>query len=495
VGKQNPNKYFLYRKRFILGYLFLAVSFLSLLFFLPQVSPNGLSNSEIDSAITSHQLNYQSIFSGNFIDLPYHLLQKASFKLFGITNFSIKLPSIIIGGMLGLLFVLLLNRWFKNNTAIIASIITVLSSSFLFIAGNGTPLIMIVFWPTLLLWLGAKTQGKERPAPIWCFIFAFTLFLSSFTPYMIYLIIAILIYTILQPHLRFTIKSLPPLPLSIVSILILSGFSLMGFILFMHPDLMQTMILSKNFTEAQYYENLRQAFLPFFTWNGVIESIFLAPQISLPAFLIAIVGLISTFKGFFASRNSIAIFFIFFTVVISGLRTDYAILLILPAAILIAHGLRYIVNKWHELFPENPYAKLLGVLPIALFLFIMITSDLSHFISGYRYTTSVANQFNNDLSLVLRHLSDGDQVLIDDNYNFSQLIFAVGQTTPLLQSPLSIKVSSQIKDFTPNTVFYSLHKLDPSQLSANPSHKITLTQIITSSKSQNADRLYQYLIE
>ena len=125
----------------------------------------------------------------------------------------------------------------------------------------------------------------------------------------------------------------------------------------------------------------------------------------------------------------------------------------------------------------------------------MITSDLSHFISGYRYTTSVANQFNNDLSLALRHLSDGDQVLIDDNHNFSQLILAVGQTAPLLQSPLSIKVSSQIKDFTPNTVFYSLHKLDPSQLSANPSHKITLTQIITSSKSQNADRLYQYSVK
>ena len=239
MGKLNPNKYFLYKKRFIIGYILLAISFLGLILLVPKLAPVGLSNAEMNSAITSQNLDVHSVFSGNLIDLPYHLLQKIVFKFFGITSYTIRIPSIIMGGLLGFLIVLLLNRWFKNNTAIIASIITVLSSSFLFLVSNGTPLIMIVFWPTLLLWVGSKVQGVKRPAPIWCFIFAIALFLSSFTPYMLYLVILILIYTVWHPHLRFTIKKLPRLPFFLVSAIILTGFGFMGYILLNHPDIIQ----------------------------------------------------------------------------------------------------------------------------------------------------------------------------------------------------------------------------------------------------------------
>lgn len=77
---------------------------------------------------------------------------------FGLSVYSVKLPSIIIGTMLGGLLILLLNRWFKNNVALLASILAVLSASFLYLAGSGTPLIMLVFWPTLLLWLDPKSK-------------------------------------------------------------------------------------------------------------------------------------------------------------------------------------------------------------------------------------------------------------------------------------------------------------------------------------------------
>ena len=132
MSKLNPNKYFLYKKRFIIGYILLAISFLGLILLVPKLAPVGLSNAEMNSAITSQNLDVHPVFSGNLIDLPYHLLQKIVFKLFGITSYTIRIPSIIMGRLLGFLVVLLLNRWFKNNTGIIASIITVLSSSFLF---------------------------------------------------------------------------------------------------------------------------------------------------------------------------------------------------------------------------------------------------------------------------------------------------------------------------------------------------------------------------
>ena len=487
MGKLNPNKYFLYKNRFIIGYILLAASFLTLILFVPKIALTGLSTSEITSATASQNLNLRSIFDGQLVDLPYRLLQKTVFKFIGITTYSVIIPSIIIGGFLGFFLILLLNRWFKNNTAIIASIIAVLSSNFLFLVSNGTPLIMVVFWPTLLLWLGSKVQGKERPAPIWSFIFAFALFLSSFTPYMIYLIILILIYTILHPHLRFTIKNLPRLPFILVSLFILVGFGFMGFIFLQHPETIKPLLYSGDFKLSTYFNNLKQAFLPFFTWHGVTESIFLAPQISLPATFIAIIGLVSTFKGFFASRNSIAIFLIIFTILISGFHTDYAVLLILPFTILIAHGLRYIIYKWYNLFPENPYAKLFGVIPIAIFLFTMITSDLSHFISGYRYAAPVANQFNSDLSMILAHAKAGDYLLLDENDDFSKLLIAANAVKPIFRDSLNYYITTDVSSLPKNSKIYTIGKTNHTQLE--------LQKVYTSSKSQNSDRLYLYSVK
>ena len=112
VKKHTISKLFLYKHRFVIGYTILGLLFLAMLFFLPTITPNGLSKDEMESVTTSFNLNHDTILSGNIIDLPYHILQKYSIAIFGLNGFGIKLPSILIGGVLGLLFILLLNRWF-----------------------------------------------------------------------------------------------------------------------------------------------------------------------------------------------------------------------------------------------------------------------------------------------------------------------------------------------------------------------------------------------
>ena len=129
------SKLFLYRYRFIIGFTLLGLAFAGLLFGLPLLSPGGLSDAEIQSTVTSAHLSSTSILNGEVVDLPYHALQKLSITLFGLTTYAIKLPSIIIGLLLGALLILLLNRWFKTNVALFASILAVLSASFLYLAG------------------------------------------------------------------------------------------------------------------------------------------------------------------------------------------------------------------------------------------------------------------------------------------------------------------------------------------------------------------------
>ena len=203
VKKIVISKLFLYRYRFVIGYVVLGFAFATLLFVLPLIAQKGLSEAEIQSATSSYYLGKDGVLNGDLVDLPYRVLQKYSITFFGLSAFTIKLPSIIMGLLLGFLLILLLNRWFKSNVSLLASCLVILSTPFLFLAGNGTPLIMLVFWPTLLLWIGSKIQGEKRPKPLYSFAFSLALLLSIFTPYMIYFAVFCVLFVFLQPHLDY----------------------------------------------------------------------------------------------------------------------------------------------------------------------------------------------------------------------------------------------------------------------------------------------------
>ena len=190
--------------------------------------------------------------------------------------------------------------------SLLASCLVVLSTPFLFLAGSGTPLIMLVFWPALLLWLGSKIQGEKRPKPLYCFIFALAMLISVFTPYMLYFAVFCVLFVLFQPHLRFIIKGLPKLPLIITLIVLLGGFTILGIGIFHRPEVIPELLLSKNFDFNLFFGNITSALALVFSWHQSIESVFLSPLISLPVFALALIGLFSTTKGFFASRNSIA---------------------------------------------------------------------------------------------------------------------------------------------------------------------------------------------
>lgn len=478
MKKRELSQLFLYKYRFYIGYFFLGLAYIALLFGLPLLAPAGLSEAEMESAASSYALQPDSILKGDIVNLPYRLLQKASITILGLNFYSVKLPSIIIGVLLGLFLILLLNRWFKSNVALLASILAVLSATFLFLAGSGTPLIMLAFWPTVLLWLGSKIQGVTKPKPLYCFIFAFALLASMFTPHLVYLAVFIVLFALLHPHLRFTIKTLPTVPLILTLFIILMGLATFVVAAIVNPAIISELLLAPGLTFTQFLDNIKVAFLPLFSWNTTLESQFLSPFVGLASIALAVIGLLSTAKGFFASRNSIASWLIVFTIFLSGLNPDSAVLILLPLAILIAHGFRYILDKWYTLFPDNPYARVSAVLPIGAFMSIMIVGGVTHFLFGYHYVPMVADEFNNDLTLVRRNLTEGETLyIINDeiSYNFFKILES--ESHPII-------IADQLPESTNLPPKYAtLGKKDISG---------QLNRIITSSKSDNSDRIYVY---
>ncbi len=467
------SKLFLYRYRFVIGYIVLGLAFVTLLFILPLIAQYGLSQAEMDSATKSFGLGREGILSGELVDLPYRLLQKLSISLFGLTAYAIKLPSIIVGLPLGFLLILLLNRWFKSNVSLLASCLIILSTPFLFLAGSGTPLIMLVFWPTLLLWLGSKIQGEKRPKPLYCFAFAIIMLFSILTSYMVYFAIFCVLFVALQPHLRFAVRSLPKIPSIVIGLLLLGGFALLGIGIHNHPDTLMELFFTENYDFSSFFPNIATAVAPVFSWRNTVESVFLSPLISLPVFALALIGLFSTTKGFFASRNSIASILLVFCLIIVGFNPDAIVFIILPFALLVAHGFKYILEKWYGLFPENPYARVSAVFPLVILFGVMITPNLLQYIYGYRYNPSIVNQFDYTLEVINENMPTG-RLLATENYNFYKI----------LESKTDLKVINQLDNERGELA--TLGALDEQH------ENYDMTRIITSPMRENSDIMYLY---
>ena len=455
--------------------MLLGVALTVLLFLLPFIAQNGLSEAEMNSAASSYWLGREGIFNGDLVDLPYRVLQKYSITFFGLSVFSVKLPSIIIGLLLGFLLILLLNRWFKSNVSLLASCLVILSTPFLFLSGSGTPLIMLVFWPTLLLWLGSKIQGEKRPKPLYSFVFAIAMLLSIFTPYMIYFAVFCVFFVLLQPHLRFIIKDLPKLPLAIVCLILLAGFTILGISVFNQPQTLMKLFFADGFTIDHFFANIFEGIAPAFSWHNTPESVFLSPLISLPIFALALIGLFSTTKGFFASRNSIASILIVFCLIITGFNPDAVVFSLLPFSILIAHGLKYILEKWYNLFPENPYARISAIFPLVILFSIMIVPNLLQYIYGYRYNPNIANEFNYNLTAIRKNLST-ETLVAQERYDFYSI----------LENSTDLKVVEEIGE---GDRFAILGK--PEEMPEG----YTLERIITSPMRDNSDIIYIYIAD
>ena len=467
------SKLFLYKHRYVIGYVLLGIAFISLLFSLPIFAQYGVSEAEMDSATSSYYLQIDAPLHGDLVDLPYRALQKASITLFGLTPYAIKLPSIIIGLILGFLFVLLLNRWFKNNVSLLASFLVILSTPFLFLAGSGTPLIMLVFWPTLLLWLGSKIQGENRPKPVYSFLFAIALLFAIFTPYMLYFAIICVLFVFLQPHLRFVLKSLPKLPLIFVCLLVISGIIALVVNVVHHPGTIMELLFAKNYTFGSWFGNLINGIGPVFSWRNTVENVYLSPLMSLPLFALALIGLFSTTKGFFASRNSIASLLLLFTVIITGFNPSAVIFFILPLSILVAHGLKYLLEKWYGLFPENPYARVAAAFPLCILFALIIIPSTLQYIYGYRYNPNVADSFNDNLDVIHENLTN-ETLLVKDHYEFYKI----------LERHTDSKVVNEIGKEKYAT-FAAMGKLEIPET-------YMISKIITSHMRENSDIIYLY---
>ncbi|HMH69808.1 MAG TPA: glycosyltransferase family 39 protein [Candidatus Saccharimonadales bacterium] len=168
MGKQ-ITEYLLYRWRYLLGYGVIAISLIGLLIVAGVFIPGALTQAEMNSVVMSKAISFSldSFDVNSIINLPYHLLQRASLDLFGVSLLSIKLPSLLLGFLSALGMLMLLRMWFKQNVAVLTAILVITTGQFLFIAQSGSPSIMYVFCSIWLLVSAMMISRRAKFSGLW----------------------------------------------------------------------------------------------------------------------------------------------------------------------------------------------------------------------------------------------------------------------------------------------------------------------------------------
>ena len=311
---------------------------------------------------------------------------------------------------------------------------------------------------------------------MYSFLFAISMAMAIFTPYMIYFAVFCVIFVALQPHLRFVVRSLPKLPLFLTGLIILGGAAALVMNAFFQHDVIFDLIGFTNFSINDFFNNIITGFTPALQWFGESDTVFLAPLIGMPVLALALTGLFSTTKGFFASRNSIASLLIIFGIAITGLNPNAVIFLILPLSILVAHGLKYLLEKWYGLFPENPYARVSALIPLTVLFGIITIPGLLQYVYGYHYNSGVASKFDYSLDIIHSNLTE-ETVVAEDNYHFYKI----------LEDSTKLKIVEKTSDTDAS---------DIAVLKARASSdKYQLSKIITSPMKENSDIIYLYTVK
>lgn len=485
MGKKITD-YLLYRWRYILGYSVIGLTIACLLLLAGLYVPGGLTQAEMSSTVEVHNLSFKSIETfkpESVINLPYNLLQRVSTELLGVTNFSIKLPSLLLGALSAFGMILLLQMWFRRNVAVLTTVLIITTGQFLFVAQNGTPSIVYIFWSVWLLVAAMMISRQAKFLGLWKIILFSVAALSLYTPLSVYILVALTSAIILHPHLRYlvtrqllkarlkvTIATFCALIVMTPLIYAIVKDPTVGLILLGVPEKMPDI-------SANFFTLMTQ----YFSFATPVTGVVMAPIYSLGSMVLIVLGIIRLSTANYTARSYIITAWAVLLLPVLLINPNFSTITFVPAMLLMAMGVSAILRSWYQLFPKNPYARIAGLLPLTILIGGMFVSGVSRYAYNYTYNPNTASYFSQDLKLVNTQLGAKDRaettlLVTPTERPFYTIVaerhdnVAVVSDRPTVQTPLTI-------------VSHSAHKADSF---AAPQH------IVTNARNEQADRFYIY---
>jgi len=471
--------YFLYKRRYVLGYGAIGLAVIGLLLIAGLYVPGGLTKGEMESTVISSGLSLETFDSAAIINLPYHLLQRLSFEIFGINNLSIKLPSLILATATIIGILLLLRRWFRGNVALLTTVLVVTTGQLLFIAQSGTPSIMYIFTSVWILLTALLISRRVVWSGGWKAVLFIVAAISLYTPLSIYILLALLSAVALHPHLRYLVRRLSKVKVGLAALCALVLAAPLIYAIIKQPHIGLT-LLGVPETQPNLWDNgikILQQYLDFITPSS---GELITPIYGLGPMLLVILGALRLVTTKYTARSYIISAWVILLLPVVLINPNFVSVTFVPVVLLMAMGIDILLGNWYKLFPRNPYARVVGLVPLAILIGGMVVSGIDRYAYGYHYDPQTTSHFSRDLPLVNAELNDKDR---------GQATLVVGKEetsfyTAVAHHHENVVVNPPQADPATKTVIVSN--------AANHDTTIGLTRIITDRASENADRLYIY---
>ncbi len=461
---------YLYRWRYIIGYGAIGVVLIGLLLIAGLLLPGGISPDEQLSVIRSDSLTFTDFRSFAIVNLPFYVLQAVSINLFGVNDFSIKLPALLIGLLAAIGLIFLLSRWFPRNIAVLASFIAITTGQFLFISQSGTPSILYVFWPVILLLLGVLISRAERFVFIWKVLFFVAAALSLYTPLSIYPLVAMVLAGFLHPHLRNIIRHLSKTRLILAIIVGLVIISPLLYGMVTDPTLaLQLLGVPSQFPD--FFANIVTVGKQYLDFWKPSTTTLMTPVFGLGSMLLIAYGAYWVIRTSATTQSYLIIAWMVCLIPVLVINPSFTSVIFTPLVLLLTIGLQSLVRYWYRLFPRNPYARVVGLIPLILLVLALISSGLDRYVYGYYYQPQTSQNFNTDLQVLPK--------------NTTQLVVAPAEL------PFYKVVAHHNKKLTVTTT-PSGNSFTATHNAYRPYPGYAIQQIITSSSHAGSDRFYLY---
>lgn len=486
--REKLSKFAFYRFRYVLAYLLFAVALAIMLLVAGFYLPGGLTDSEVRSALISDNLNPTQLFNlppEQLIYLPYRLLQAASISVFGISTIGIKLPSILLGfaSALGILY--LLNLWYSRRVAIVAATIAVTTNQFLIDSQAGQAGIAYIFLTTMILIAASMIARRSAYAKLLVIAGFVLAAVSLYMPLNIYIIVALILTALIHPHARHLLLKQAPKPVIIFgSILFLAIISPLVLGIINDISILKTLLgFSENIGNlSQNASSLVQNYTQF---HAPSSGAILTPVYGLGLVLLIGLGLYRLISAKYTAKSYIISFWLILLVPLVCLNPGFVSITFIPVVLLIALAVDYLIWSWYRLFPHNPYARVFGLLPLAVLMVGLVASSVDRYVYGLHYDRQVYSSYSYDLRILsskLRSLDDNARVLLIVPANKLELYTAFARHQNTVEQ-LSVSSNTQLVASSPITIVdRSLKKNIP----AIPD------DILVTRTAENADRFYLY---
>ena len=424
-----------YRYHFAVAILVLIAAFMASYQFWS--APSGLSSAEIDAATTSSRLLSQSpLVDGNLlINLPWSIVQSLSLRLFGLSTLAIRLPSVILTILSVALLILFLRKITKPSISMMGGLLAVSSFFAVDLSRSGLPVAMTTLLILLTLLCAYYALNSQRKLA-WLLVTAISCALLCYMDGGIYFAIALLAVAILHPRSRLVLRTnrkctvvaiiafaiivAPLVGLSIAGAAGGSSIPLLSLFNIGKPSLsgLRTFALALTGTKPG-------------TLGGLIT-----PLSTIVGTIMAIIGLLYMLRR---ARPSVRFYLVVATIImlliLGSCQPSFVALSFVPLLTLQTICLAAITDKWYGLFPNNPYARVFAIMPIAILIGSLCSLDAGRYFSAINYNSDVAYQYDQTLPIL------DDYLASDDNHNYAYTIIAAPNQVDFY-SELSVRNSN-----------------------------------------------------